>query len=221
MEYAKKQTTNTTRIHQSLVIGESILILCLVSIVHSLYLFCIVLSVVYIDEPTSGLDSSSAYKIVKVCAALAQLGHSIVLTILQPSSKVFEMMCNYDFSLLLLEGGRMAYQGLVRDAVEFFADAGFPVPSLVNPFDHFLDIINTQFQETSANADRVVAKFQETRLKALEEAVESSRKEANKLGVETLYNSNGFQQVKVLLRRNFINNLKVRFLCLATHAHIH
>lgn len=46
----------------------------------------------FMDEITSGLDSTSTYKLMNVVALLAQKGHTIVMTLHQPSSRVVEMM---------------------------------------------------------------------------------------------------------------------------------
>lgn len=58
-------------------------------------------SVIYLDEPTTGLDAVTAYKIVNVLAEMANAGRTVICTIHQPNSKIFE---NFDSLMLLLEG---------------------------------------------------------------------------------------------------------------------
>ena len=59
------------------------------------------------DEPTSGLDSFMAESIVKVLKRMASEGRTIICTIHQPSSQVFQMFDN----LLLMADGRVAFMG--------------------------------------------------------------------------------------------------------------
>ena len=46
-------------------------------------------SVLFLDEPTSGLDSVSALKVIELLRPAAQRGMTILATIHQPSSKIF------------------------------------------------------------------------------------------------------------------------------------
>lgn len=48
--------------------------------------------ILFMDEITSGLDSTSSYKIVNLINLLSQKGHTIIMTIHQPSSRIFDMM---------------------------------------------------------------------------------------------------------------------------------
>ena len=70
----------------------------------------------FCDEPTSGLDSYMAYNVVDVLRMLARKNKTIICTIHQPSSVVFEL---FDKVLLLAEG-RMAYLGSLEKAEIFF-----------------------------------------------------------------------------------------------------
>ncbi|XVE80190.1 hypothetical protein DITRI_Ditri14bG0119800 [Diplodiscus trichospermus] len=58
-------------------------------------------SLLFLDEPTSGLDSTTAQRIVLTLLELAKGGRTIVLTIHQPSSRLFYM---FHKVLLLSEG---------------------------------------------------------------------------------------------------------------------
>ncbi|WJZ84611.1 hypothetical protein VitviT2T_004210 [Vitis vinifera] len=98
----------------------------------------------FLDEPTSGLDSAASYFVMRRIVDLAQQnGMTIIASIHQPSSEVFELFPN----LCLLSSGRTIYFGPSHCANEFFALNGFPCPVLQNPSDHYLRTINTDFDE--------------------------------------------------------------------------
>ncbi|GLT67608.1 hypothetical protein SLA2020_399030 [Shorea laevis] len=96
----------------------------------------------FLDEPTSGLDSAASFHVMSRITKLArQDGRTVVASIHQPSSEVFELFTN----LCLLSNGLTVYFGPVSMAEEFFASKGFPCPSLRNPSDHYLRTINKDF----------------------------------------------------------------------------
>ena len=68
------------------------------------------------DEPTSGLDSFMALAIIECLKNLARQGKTIICTIHQPSSDIFQM---FD-KLYLLAEGRLAFHGNLNDAKQFF-----------------------------------------------------------------------------------------------------
>ncbi|KAJ7546677.1 hypothetical protein O6H91_08G050300 [Diphasiastrum complanatum] len=100
----------------------------------------------FLDEPTSGLDSASAYFVTTTLKKLARDGRTVIASIHQPSSEVFELFDN----LFLLANGRTIYFGEASSAHEHFAMAGFPCPHLRNPSDHFLRAINSDFDRIKA-----------------------------------------------------------------------
>ncbi|KAL5565958.1 hypothetical protein UlMin_029122 [Ulmus minor] len=100
----------------------------------------------FLDEPTSGLDSASAFFVTQTLRSLSRDGRTVIASIHQPSSEVFEL---FD-QLFLLSGGKTVYFGQASDAYEFFAQAGFPCPALRNPSDHFLRCINSDFDKVKA-----------------------------------------------------------------------
>ena len=74
-------------------------------------------SILFCDEPTSGLDSFMAMSIVDSMRNLAKKGKTIICTIHQPSSEVFEMFDR----LYLMAEGRSAFCGDLSDAFKFFS----------------------------------------------------------------------------------------------------
>jgi ATP-binding cassette, subfamily G (WHITE), member 2 len=59
-----------------------------------------------LDEPTSGLDSTTAMRLVTTLRQLAAGGRSIIMTIHQPSSRLYQQL---DKLMLLSEGHAMYY----------------------------------------------------------------------------------------------------------------
>ncbi|KAF8730999.1 hypothetical protein HU200_016879 [Digitaria exilis] len=95
-------------------------------------------SLLVLDEPTSGLDSTAAARLVSTLSALARKGRTVVMSVHQPSSRVYRM---FD-SVLLLAEGRCLYFGAGGDAMEYFASVGFKPGFHVNPADFMLDLAN-------------------------------------------------------------------------------
>ncbi|KAG2664320.1 hypothetical protein I3760_16G077000 [Carya illinoinensis] len=100
----------------------------------------------FLDEPTSGLDSASAFFVTQTLSGLSRDGRTVIASIHQPSSQVFELFDR----LCLLSGGKTVYFGEACEAYEFFAQAGFPCPALRNPSDHFLRCVNSDFDKVKA-----------------------------------------------------------------------
>lgn len=132
----------------------------------------------FLDEPTSGLDSAASYHVMKRIVKLAQHERiSVVASIHQPSSEVFELFHN----LCLLSSGQTVYFGSTLGANEFFNSSGFVCPPMRNPSDHYLRTINQDF-----DSDDVEQGFGEKR----------SAAEAINILVRTYRSSDAFRQVK-------------------------
>ncbi|KAG6496848.1 ABC transporter G family member 1-like [Zingiber officinale] len=100
----------------------------------------------FLDEPTSGLDSAASFHVMDRIVKLArQDGRTILASIHQPSSEVFEL---FD-QLCLLSAGKTVYFGPTARTNEFFALHGFPCPTFRNPSDHYLRTINKDFDMVS------------------------------------------------------------------------
>ncbi|CAO1620658.1 unnamed protein product [Parajaminaea phylloscopi] len=101
----------------------------------------------FLDEPTSGLDGQSAFTICRVLKKLADNGQTILCTIHQPSSLLFE---TFDRLLLLQRGGQVVYNGPVgKDGchvIKYFADRGAQCPPGINPAEFMLDAIGAGSQ---------------------------------------------------------------------------
>eukprot|EP00980_Cylindrotheca_fusiformis_P027773 scaffold22559_cov111-Cylindrotheca_fusiformis.AAC.12 len=93
-------------------------------------------SMVFLDEPTSGLDSYSAMQVCRVLQKVARAGSSVLFTIHQPASEVFN---EFD-QLILLNKGRVMYQGAVEDVPDYFEARGHPLPPKYNPADWIMNV---------------------------------------------------------------------------------
>jgi ABC-type multidrug transport system ATPase subunit len=71
------------------------------------------------DEPTSGLSSKDSEHVMEIIRGLAH-NKIIIVTIHQPSSKIFQM---FHKAILLDKGGRLAFFGTPSDMLRYFAEA--------------------------------------------------------------------------------------------------
>jgi ABC-type multidrug transport system ATPase subunit len=62
-------------------------------------------SLIFLDEPTSGLDSFTSLSIMKLMKKQAREGLTVVCTIHQPSSEIFNLFDR----LILLKDGHLIY----------------------------------------------------------------------------------------------------------------
>lgn len=91
---------------------------------------------VFLDEPTSGLDSYSAVQLCQVLKKVANAGASVLFTIHQPSSEIFN---SFD-SLILMNQGRVMYQGPTVNVPDYFGERGHPNPPHFNPADWIMQV---------------------------------------------------------------------------------
>ena len=71
---------------------------------------------------------------MKILRSLAKEGRTIVQTIHQPNSDIFDM---FD-KLMLMTSGKIIYFNDSDKAVNYFKDLGYPCPALSNPADYFM-----------------------------------------------------------------------------------
>ncbi|KAF9612831.1 hypothetical protein IFM89_004241 [Coptis chinensis] len=80
-------------------------------------------SIVFMDEPTSGLDARAAAIVMRTVRNIVNTGRTIVCTIHQPSTEIFE---SFDELLFMKRGGQVIYAGALgrqsHKLVEFFGE---------------------------------------------------------------------------------------------------
>ncbi|KAJ0989713.1 hypothetical protein J5N97_008069 [Dioscorea zingiberensis] len=134
-------------------------------------------SLLLLDEPTSGLDSSSASKLLRVLQSLAKAGRTIIVTIHQPSSRMFYM---FD-KLLLISEGYPLYYGKARDSMKYFSSIGFVPQLAMNPAEFLLDLAtghvnDISIPEAAQELEMTVIKFLQLKYKT---EIEPKEKEEN------------------------------------------
>ena len=91
-------------------------------------------SLIFLDEITSGLDSFMAESVIDTIRNLTMTGCTILCTIHQPASAVYEM---FD-KVCLMSEGNIAFLGDKADALTHFESIGHKCPPTHCPADHFI-----------------------------------------------------------------------------------
>jgi len=74
------------------------------------------------DEPTSGLSSKDSEHVIEIIRGMAH-NKIIIVTIHQPSSKLFQM---FHKAILLDKGGRLVFFGTPSEMLRYFGGSGTP-----------------------------------------------------------------------------------------------
>jgi ABC-type multidrug transport system ATPase subunit len=91
-------------------------------------------SVLFLDEVTTGLDATTALQLIGTLKQLARQGRTIVVTLHQPRSQMWDLFDN----VLLLSGGSLVYGGAKDACIPYFETFGHPLPAFVNPAEHII-----------------------------------------------------------------------------------
>ena len=163
------------------------------NIAHELVMKPVIL---LLDEPTSGLSSMDADQTVRLLRDLAKEEHlTVIATIHQPSQTAFE---RFDDLMVLTYGGRIAYYGPARKAVEFFEKATEdPLPLSGNPAEY---VLSQTFEPR--DSDRLVRYYQRHRAHLPAPATPLPFADESVARRSPPTESHWFQQVLTLLRRN-------------------
>lgn len=190
-------------------------------------------STLLLDEPTSGLDSKAALSLCMRLKSLTSMGHSVVLSIHQPSA---EIMSNFD-NVLLLARGLCVYNGPVNQLRGYFdalSEKGITskCPQYTNPFDHVIYLINDDFDDgktAAADLDVLHASYLESEMAAKANSLvqaqiqigesasnqthhhhhlHNHQKSDNEEEEEETYATSLLNQTSVLLHRQFIASIR-------------
>jgi ABC-type multidrug transport system ATPase subunit len=106
-------------------------------------------SLLWLDEPTTGLDSTSAFQVIKTLQNLARKGRTIIVTIHQPRSEIWDLFDN----VILLTRGNPAYAGSAKECLPYFAKLDHDMPPFTNPAEFLIDVVSVD--NRSADAEKV------------------------------------------------------------------
>ena len=115
---------------------------------------------VFLDEPTTGLDSFTATSVMETLKDLSKTGRTIIQTIHQPNSDIFEMMDR----LMLLAKGKIIYFNEASKAVDYFSGINFTCPELSNPADYFMSIMSIETIEQDLQEKEQGAKIDKAKV---------------------------------------------------------
>ncbi|KAG3124622.1 hypothetical protein PI126_g23157, partial [Phytophthora idaei] len=161
-------------------------------------------SILILDEPTSGLDSSATHNVMKFIVKLCAEGKTIVCTIHQPSSLVYDMFTN----VVVLSAGQTVYCGPRRLMIPHFASAGYDCPTYMNPAEYFISLVNTDFEDHADVPKLVQSHAQSEIRKELSNRIESDRKTLQHLPDIEQPSPSALRQFGVLMYRNTLNNIR-------------
>lgn len=159
----------------------------------------------FLDEPTSGLDSKASFEMVQTLRHIAESQNvAVVASIHQPSTLTLNL---FDNVMYLLEG-QVTYFGTRVGAVEYFEEAGFPIPPHYNPAEYILDLTNTDFASDGMDKRDAVAKLVDIAQSqapgdVFEDTARLEEKE-NSHDLKDAFRKSPTNEVFNLLRRSFI-----------------
>lgn len=111
---------------------------------------------VFLDEPLSGLDSFQAANVMGRLRALADAGHTVVLTLHQPSTSLYSLLDE----LVVLSEGKPMYCGRADQLARWAGANGYPRPRDVPQSEHFIDVVSVDYQTPErerASRERIAA----------------------------------------------------------------
>ncbi|CAD5216680.1 unnamed protein product [Bursaphelenchus xylophilus] len=94
-------------------------------------------AIMFCDEPTSGLDAFMAKQVILALKKMADEGKTIVITIHQPSSQIFELFHKVCFMGM----GKVIYFGPSTKVTKFFTNIGYPMADYTNPAEHAIQCL--------------------------------------------------------------------------------
>ncbi|KAI1082153.1 P-loop containing nucleoside triphosphate hydrolase protein [Whalleya microplaca] len=162
-------------------------------------------SILFLDEPTTGLDATSAYQLVRTLKALAKKGRTIITTIHQPRSEIWDLFDN----LIILSRGGPVYSGSIEKCVPWFSDKGFELPPFVNPAEFFIDLaaIDNRTpeleEESTTRVDQLKAAWNEESktLFSLSASEKAGEAKSDRKRPKMEQHTSVFRQLKVLTDR--------------------
>ncbi|GMF37139.1 unnamed protein product [Phytophthora fragariaefolia] len=161
-------------------------------------------SIILLDEPTSGLDSASTYNVVKLISRLSKEGRTVICTIHQPSSLVYEMFTN----VVILTGGQTVYFGPRTKIINHFSSLGYNCPQYQDPVEYFIDLANTDFKGHGDIVQLINGYASSAIAVHILSAIINDATGTYTMKSMVFAKSSPSQQFWVLLHRNLLNSLR-------------
>jgi ABC-type multidrug transport system ATPase subunit len=153
--------------------------------------------IIFLDEPTTGLDTFSATQCLTYLRDIAKKDNrTIVITIHQPSARHVEM---FDRIYAICDG-KCAYQGTSKNLVPYLKKCNLVCPSSYNPCDFMLEVLNNDY----GLDDKLKLIEQNNNCDNREFLTEQKSHETDISSYHAIYSLSFWQQLKILLKRNFI-----------------
>ncbi|KAK8288789.1 hypothetical protein V6Z12_D07G147700 [Gossypium hirsutum] len=122
----------------------------------------------FMDEISTGLDSSTTFQIVTCLQQLAHvIGATILISLLQPTPETFDLFDD----IILMDEGKIVYNGPKSDVQEFFEYCGFKCPPRKGLADFLLEVLSQKDQaqywfhrdqpHSYVSTDKFIAAFKE------------------------------------------------------------
>mmetsp|Transcript_4213 Transcript_4213/g.4173 ORF Transcript_4213/g.4173 Transcript_4213/m.4173 type:complete len:627 (-) Transcript_4213:2886-4766(-) len=109
--------------------------------------------ILFLDEPTSGLDSVASREVINTLKKIAISERIIVIaSIHQPSTFTFQL---FD-KVMFLSKGKPIYNGRVSEIPDYFKSIHYEIPTYHNPSEFILDLINTDFSNSTPSDEESV-----------------------------------------------------------------
>ena len=125
-------------------------------------------NLIFLDEPTTGLDSFTAQSVMETLKDLALTGRTVISTIHQPNSDIFEAFDR----LMLMAQGKIIFFNEARLAVDYFAGIKYKCPEMSNPADFFMSMMSIE----SAQQEEVEEDEDSSKKKSQQEILEEYTK---------------------------------------------
>ncbi|XP_034179561.2 brown isoform X1 [Osmia lignaria lignaria] len=174
-------------------------------------------SILFCDEPTTGLDSYGAMTVARTLREVAASGRIVICSTHQPASGLLEIF----HEVLLLSGGRVAFQGSSADATEFFDSLDLRCPPTYNSAEFYvsqLSIVRGREAESYRKVNWICDQYQRSkygqRVSKLIEYSCASTSENNELPLifsdvsltpRNFKKARGFTQLRWLTWRTYVD----------------
>jgi ABC-type multidrug transport system ATPase subunit len=170
--------------------------------------------IMFFDEPTSGLDSAISLDVMGTIKELAVEGRTVLVTIHQPSGRLFEL---FDQIVLLsrdqeTKSGNVVYMGETGNGAcelrDYFVKMGYPFDAEIydNVPEYVLEIISGGVSGPKSEGDSLITSYHDSELcdenERIAEGIAATVGENNKeqkLTGKPVYANNTFTEIAVLL----------------------